>query len=192
MALLDRIRIRTGSDLPDGELQAMIDGVAVEIAARLGAVGPITVTLGDLTDPDSRDKRTLRLARPIATGQPLTIVEIDPGNSGDAGNEVTLAATDYAVLHGGRTLQRLTGGPNGRSHWAPLVRVTYSPISDQAVRDETAIKLIMLDLSYRGALKSERAGDYQFTLSGDPVADREAILSALATMPGAGGSMVMA
>jgi hypothetical protein len=68
------------------------------------------------------------------------------------------------------------------------VRVTYTPIGDQAVRDEATIKLIQLDLSYRGGLKSERAGDYQFTLSGDPVADREAILASLSPK----GGMVMA
>jgi hypothetical protein len=77
---------------------------------------------------------------------------------------------DFAVLNGGRTLQRLIGGPNGRDYWAPVVRITYTPIGDQAARDEATIKLIALDLSYRGGLKSERAGDYQFTLSGDPVA----------------------
>ena len=192
MALIDRIRTRTGSDLPDAELQAMIDGIAAEIAARLGPAGAISVTIGDLTDPDSRDRRTLRLARPIDPAQTIEVTEFDPGNSGDATAEIVLSAADYAVLHGGRTLQRLTGGPDGRRYWAPLVRVDYTPVSDQAIRDEATIKLVMLDLSYRGALKSERAGDYQFTLSGDPVADREAILSALATLPGAGGSMVMA
>lgn len=192
MALLDRIRTRSGSDLPDAELQAMIDGIAAEIAARLGPVGAITVTMGDLNDPDSRGLRTLRLARPANTAQPITIVEVDPGNSGNATAEITLTSTDFAVLHGGRTLQRLTGGLKGRTDWAPLVRVTYTPVSDQVLRDEATIKLMLLDLSYRGALKSERAGDYQFTLSNDAVADREAILAALATLPGGGGSMVMA
>ncbi|PHQ63184.1 MAG: hypothetical protein COC10_07455, partial [Sphingobium sp.] len=64
----------------------------------------------------------------------------------------------------------------------------YTPIGEQAARDEALIKLMQLDLSYRGGLKSERAGDYQFTLSGDPVADREAIFAALGQRRG----MVMA
>lgn len=118
----------------------------------------------------------------------MTIVESDPGNSGDAAADIVLQADDYAILHGGRTLARLTGGPNGRATWAPIVRVTYSPISDQAVRDEATIKLMLVDLSYRGLLKSERAGDYQFALSGDPAADREAIFAGLAPK----GGMVMA
>jgi hypothetical protein len=188
MPLLDRVKERTGTDLSDAELQAMINAIAAELAARLGPVGPVTIESGDPTDPDSRFRRTLRLARPIDTGATLTIVEIDPGNTGAAGDEIALAAGDYRVLHGGRTLQRTTSGPNGRAYWAPLVRVTYTPVSDQAVRDEATIKLIQLDLSYRGGLKSERAGDYSFTLSGDPVADREAILASLAPK----GAMVMA
>lgn len=188
MPLLDRVKERTGSDLSDAELQAMIVAITAELDARLGPAGPLTVQLGDLSDPASRFRRTLKLARPINTALAVAIVEVDPGNSGDAAGETALAPSDYAVLHGGRTLQRLTGGANGRDTWAPLVRVTYTPIADQAARDEATIKLIALDLSYRGGLKSERAGDYQFTLSGDPAADREAILASLAPK----GGMVMA
>lgn len=188
MPLLDRVKERTGTDLSDSELEAMIDSIAAELAARLGPVGQITLELGDPADPDSSFRRTLRLARPIDIAEDLALVEIEPGNSGNAAAELELEPADYRVMHGGRTLQRLTGGPNGRTHWAPLVRVTYTPIGDTAVRDEATIKLIALDLSYRGGLKSERAGDYQFTLSGDPAADREAILASLAPR----GAMVMA
>ena len=191
MALLDRIRERTGSDLSDAELGAMIVAIAVEIAACLGPAGPVSVELGDPGDPDSRFRRSLRLTRPADAGQAIAIVETWPGNSGAAANQVTLAAGDYALRNAGRTLIRLSDGPNGAQYWAPLVRVGYSPVGDQALRDETTIKLIQLDLSYRGGLKSERAGDYQFTLSGDPVADREAILASLATRVASGG-MVMA
>jgi len=188
MPLLDRIKERTGTDLSDAELQAMIDAIAAELDARLGPAGPLTVELGDPTDPHSRNRRTLRLDRPADTAQAIDIVELDPANVGDPASEVQLAAGDYRVLHGGRTLQRMLGGPNGRTFWAPLVRVTYSPIVNQAARDEATIKLIQLDLSYRGGLKSERAGDYQFTLSGDPQVDRENIIASIEPS----GGMVMA
>lgn len=194
MALIDRVRERTGSDLSDTELQAMIDAIAAVLELRFGQTGAITVELGDLTDPESRFRRTLRLVRPIDTAEDLTIVEIDPGNTGEAADETTLAEGDYAVLLGGRMLQRLTAGPNGRGYWAPLVRITYTPVgaaAQQAARDEATIKLIQLDLSYRGGLRSERAGDYQITLSGDHAADREAILGELSTALGT-GAMVMA
>lgn len=189
MALLDRIKERAPSDLSDDELQAMIDAIAAELDARLGPVGPITIDLGDPTDPHSRLDRTLRVNRPIDLSQDITVTERDPGNSGDADASITLDPADFRILHGGRTLQRLATGPNGRSHWAPLVGLSYTPIGvGQAVRDEATIKLMQIDLSYRGSLKSERAGDYQFTLSGDPVTDRNAILNSLAPASG----MVMA
>ena len=184
MALIDRVKARTGTDLPDIELQAMIDAITLDIDTRFGSVGPITIELGDFEDPQSRSLRTLRLVRPMDETLPATIVEIDPGNTGAAADELTLAAGDYRVSHGGRTLQRLTGGANGRSYWAPLVRVTYTPIGDQAARDEATIKIMQLDLSYRGGLKSERAGDYQFTLAGDVTVEREKIFESLASRRG--------
>jgi hypothetical protein len=75
MPLLDRVKERTGSDLSDAELQAMIDGITAELDARLGPAGQLTVELGDLSDPDSRFRRTLKLARPIDTAEDVTIVE---------------------------------------------------------------------------------------------------------------------
>lgn len=188
MALIDRVKERTGSDLSDVELNAMIAAITAELDARLGPVGPVTIELGDPALPHDRLARTLRLVPPIGVGA-VTISEIEPGNSGDASAELVLAAGDYRVLHGGRTLQRLNSGPNPRDHWAPLVKITYTPQGvSQASRDEALIKLIALDLSYRGGLKSERAGDYSFTLSGDIAADREAVFKAL--LPAAG--MVLA
>ncbi|WP_339745586.1 hypothetical protein [uncultured Maricaulis sp.] len=184
MALLDRVKERTGSDLSDGELQAMIDGITAEIDARFGPAGAITVEAGDPSEPDARTLKTLRLSRPIDTGAAVSVVEIDPSNSGQAAGELELDAADYRILHGGRTLQRLTGGPNGRTHWAPLVQITYTPLGDAAARDEAAIKLVQLDLSYRGALKSERAGDYAVTLASNIAEEREQILESLAQRRG--------
>jgi len=179
MALLDRVKARTGSDLPDAELTAMIDAIGAELDARFGPVGQATVEIGDPNDPSSRFMRNLRLVRPADTNEPISIVERDPGNTGQASDETELAAGDFRVLHGGRTLQRLSLGPNPAQFWAPMVSVTYTPVANQAARDEATIKLIQLDLSYRGGLKSEKAGDYAFTLSGDMAADREAILQTL-------------
>ena len=187
-ALLDRVRERTGTDLSDAEILAMIDAITAELDARFGPAGEMTVHLGDAGDPTSRFWTNLRLAIPADTAQTITIVERDPGNSGAAVAETTLDPADFRVLHNGRTLQRLTSGPNGRQFWAPLVEVTYTPQGLQAAREEVTIKLIQLDLSYRGALRSEKAGDYAFTLSGDMAADREAILRTLADRRG----MVMA
>lgn len=75
MALLDRVKERTGSDLSDTELQAMIDGITAELDARLGPAGEVTVELGDLDNPWDRTMRTLRLARPIDVTQAVTVHE---------------------------------------------------------------------------------------------------------------------
>lgn len=187
-ALLDRVRLRVPTDLPDSELLSMIDDIAADLDQRFGAAGVVTTELGDPLNPGDRLLTTLRLTRPADTAQPITVTEVDPGNTGLASHETVLTEDDFRVLHGGRTLQRLTGGPNARTHWAPLVRVQYTPIGLIAARAEVTIKLIALDLSYRGALRSERAGDYQFTLSGDMAKDREAILQTLEDRRG----MVMA
>lgn len=179
MALIDRVKERTGTDLSDAELTAMIDAITAELDARFGPAGEITVDIGDATVPSSSQMRNLRLIRPADTAEAITIVERSPANSGRASDVVTLAADDYRVLHGGRTLQRLESGTNPAFLWAPLVTVTYTPVGMAAQREEVTIKLIQLDLSYRGGLRSEKAGDYSFTLSGDPMKDREAILQTL-------------
>lgn len=189
MSLLDRVKERASPDMSDDELTSMITAIIGDIDTRLGPVGPLTVELGDPTDPDTAYRRTLRLQPPALAGEAITITERDPGNSGDATTATILQAADYRILHEGRTLQRLNTGPNASDYWAPLVTVTYTPAgTPQAARDEAAIKMMMVDLSYRGGLKSERAGDYQFTLSGDPVTDRNAILDSLQQR----GGMVMA
>ena len=177
--LLDRVKERTGSDLSDAELQAMIDAITAELDARFGPAGEQTVTLGDPARPRERSRRTLRVARPIDTAQPVAVAEVEPGHAGSAESELALDASDFAVLHGGRTLQRLVDGANPNEFWAPLVRLTFTPIGELAQREEATIKLIQLDLSYRGGLKSERAGDYSFTLSGDQAGDRAKILQVL-------------
>lgn len=183
MALIDRVKERTGAELSDTELAAMIDGITAEIDARFGPAGPIEVTVGE-PDVLHRWQIMLKLQRPIDASQPITVVEIDPGDSGYQDAELELTAADYRVLHGGRTLQRLFGGPNGQRCWAPFVRLTYTPIGNQAAREEVIIKVMLLDLGYRGLIKSERAGDYQWagSLASDSYAvERENLLASLAS-----------
>ncbi|WP_457661737.1 hypothetical protein [Sinorhizobium medicae] len=189
MALIDRVKERTGAELPDAELQAMIDMISAEIDALFGPAGAVTVEIGDMTDPCSREVRTLRLNRPLDVSQPVSIVEIDPGWSGSAANTVTLAPNDYRVMHGGRTLARLWDGDNGRQYWAPLVRITYTPKEAAGARDEAVIRLMQVDLSDKGGLKSERAGDYSYTLAtGQERTDaREGVFAWLNGLLGAGG-----
>ena len=192
MSLLDRIKERASPDLSDDELSAMTQGIIAEISARVGPVGAMTVQLGDPSAPANALHRTLRLNSPANTTLPITITERSPGNSGSAAAVTVLTATDYRVLHGGRTLQRLTTGPNPAEFWAPLVEVSYTASGPaQTLRDDVVIRLMLIDLSYRGLIKSERAGDYQWTGSSDSYSgEREAILNALS--PAGSGGMVFA
>lgn len=183
MNLLDRVKERASPDMSDGELTSMIAAITGEIDAQLGPVGQITKELGDPTDPHTAHARTLRLQPPALAGAAITITERDPGNSGDTTSATILQAADFRILHDGRTLQRLNTGPNARDYWAPLVTVVYTAAgAPQVARDDVVIKIMMLDLSYRGLIKSERAGDYQWqgsVASDSYTAERAAIIASL-------------
>ena len=153
MALLDRVKLRIETDLTDAELTSMIDEVVAEIDARFGIVGAITVFLDGDRALDG-DRKFLALDRPDGGGT-ITITEID------GTDETTMAADDFRILHGGRTLERLIDGTNGRDFWERLVKVAYTPVSDQKQRDEVVIKMVQLDVTYRGLDKQEKAGDFQ-------------------------------
>ena len=185
MALLDRLKVRVETDLTDLELQAMIDETVGEIEARFGANAEIVETLDG-------NRSFLSLHRLIDETETIVVVEIEPANTGASANETTLASNDYRIRHGGRIVERLTDGTNGRiDGWAPLVRMTYTPISDQIQRDEVVIKVVHLSLTYQGLNKQERAGDH--SRGGSVTADaftkeRDILISGLAPR----GRLVMA
>ena len=179
MALLDRLKTRVETDLSDAELQAMIDETVAEIEARFGVNASIIETL-------EGNRIFLSLHRLIDEGESLVVVEINPANTGAAANETTMNADDYRIRHGGRIIERLIDGTNGRDGWAPLVRVTYTPISDQIQRDEAVIRVVQVDLVERG-LSAEKAGDWNATYR-DATKERERLIQRLAPK----GRMLMA
>jgi hypothetical protein len=189
VSLLDRLRERAAPEQSDAGLNALIGALRAEIDARLGPVGQITLELGDAGEPEAQFFRTLRLPQPVLAGSALTVKERSPANSGAGSDEVVLTGADFRLVHGGRTLQRLTTGPNPNEYWAPLVTISFTPATTpQPVRDEALIKLATLDLSYRGMIKSERAGDYQWSAatgtSEGYSAEREAIFASLVSQQG--------
>ncbi len=178
MVDLSRVKERIETDLSDTELQAMIDEVQSEINVKFGVIGSITIFLDGDRDLDG-DRRFLNLARPRDTGQTITVVEID------GTDETTMAADDFRILHGGRTLERLIDGTNGRNFWERLVKVMYTPVSDVKERDEVIIQLVQLGITFRG-LSSEKAGDYSASFP-DYLAERDKLLDRLS--PNRGVSM---
>ena len=184
MELLNRLKGRVETDMLDLELQRMIDAEIAEIDDRFGAIVEITILAeGNL--------HFVSVHRPIDEAETIAIVEIDPANTGAAANRVTIAADDYRITNGGRTIERLIDGTNVGDHWASLVELTYTPVSDQTQRDEAVIKLVHLSLTYNGLAKQQSVGDFSF--SGSVTADafdreREVLINRLAPR----GRMVMA
>lgn len=174
MAILDRVRERTESDLTDTEITSLISDAQGEITARWGAVGEVAV------DFDG-GVRSLDFARPIDTAEDVTIVEHTDYPTGTTTR--TLVAGDYSIRNGGRTIVRLASGTNREQYWAPKTVVTYTPVSDQDQRDEVTVKLCVLSIEY-DATSGTRVGDAsQQNL--DYEAEREKLIASLAPRGGA-------
>ncbi len=156
MSILYRLKGRVETDILDVELQNMIDAEIAEINDRFGDIVEITIL-------EEGRRHFIGLHRRIDESQTIAIVEINPANTGAAANRTTMAADDYRITNGGRTIQRLIDGTNGKDLWSPLVEFTYTPVSDQTRRDETVIKLVQLSLTYHGLDKQESVGDFSRT-----------------------------
>mgnify|MGYP006423313025 CR=1 FL=1 len=180
MVSAGRLRERFETDQSDVELQAIIDGINAEIDGLYGPIAPISVRL------DGKRRWFLTLHRGIDTGASVTISEREDSHAGAASGSVTLSADDYEVLDRGRTIERLKDGTHGRTWWAPVVSVSYTPLSDRESRDEAIIQIATIDLQRRG-LTSENAGDWSAQY-GDLVSERDRVLRSLAPR----GRMMMA
>ncbi len=184
MSLLYRLKGRVETDVLDKELEAMIDAEVAEIEARFGVNASVTIL------EDGR-RHFIGLHRPIDETKSIVIVEIEPSNTGAPANRTTMISDDFRITNGGRTIERLIDGTNGRASWAPLVELTYTPTTDADRRDETVIKLVQLSLTYQGLDKQESVGDH--TRGGSVTADaydkeREILINRLAPR----GRLVMA
>lgn len=166
------------TDLSDTELQLMIDEATSEIVRRFGGsvvepgsvddVEPVTVTLpgGDAS----------LFLNPPAMAEDLEVIEID------SEVETTLDAGDFRVWHGGRRLERLSTGTTPRARWGGLVTLTYFPVDDTNQRNEVAIKLVLLSMTYQGLVKGDRSGDvssYGSMTAASYTEERELLLNTL-------------
>lgn len=179
MTLVDRLRARFETDLLDDELQAVLDSERAAIVARYGPdaeSGPMTL---DFNTGGS----VLLFHRPADETEAVAIEEFGQATS------TTLADDDWRIEVGGRLLRRLSTGTNPRWQWGPLTRVTYTPVSDTAERDEITLKLAILTLTWQGLVKSETVGDAITSGAVTPDAwqrERELLLRSLGAYAGVG------
>ena len=179
MSVLNRVKERVETDLSDAELTLMIAGVVAELDAKFGAAGVALTILKD------GFRKTIDMARPLDPAAAPTITEIDSG-----ANRLLLSADDFRIRHGGKTIERLATGTNGRNLWNQIVEVVYTPLDDTATaRDEVTIECCNAIITYRGLDKSSKAGNWSASGVNAPDALRgeiNSIMSALEPRPGIG------
>jgi hypothetical protein len=154
--VLERVLRRVETDLDPEEVQDMVDEALVAIEDLYGPPAdpgnPITVYRrggGRIIDP----------GRPIDVAQAVAITETAAWDWWWGGaTSVVLAPTDYRITNRGRTIERLHTGAYPRWSWGRDVTITYTPVNDADARQETTIKLVLLNIQYQG-LNSQSAGD---------------------------------
>lgn len=169
------LREHVETDLAESALQRLIDDADQAVVDRFGPHGSATETVTDDIDADPLGVYVFlgRAASAIASVVEYTSASVSR----------TLAASDYRLVHGGKTLQRLTTGTTPATVWGYRVVVEYYPsTADNPRRRRIVIDLCKLTLTYGGYIKSERAGDYQSSSSLTPDAyqrERERLMSEL-------------
>jgi hypothetical protein len=105
------------------------------------------------------------VSRPIDIAEAITITEYV--------NEVPVVLTTaaYRVWPGGRLLERIGGV------WGDRVQVAFTPQNDGDARQEVAIRLVQLGISYSG-VERERVGEVDRTYA-DYATERERLLASL-------------
>lgn len=167
MALLTvaEVRAHVESDLDDDAFGRLIDDADAEIIARLGALA---------SSVEVHKGGTERIWPHRKVSSITSIVErIDEQNT-------TLVATDYALDSDSRALERLQGGSNPRSEWAPQVTVTYVPVDETARRKRLLVDLVKLANRYAG-VRGEGVGPVRAEY-GDYEAERNALFRSLSVV----------
>ena len=162
------LREHVETDLPEAAIQRLIDEADQLVVESYGAHGPATQT------DDLRSDVGMTLIFPQRPVDSVTTVT----EFTSATTSKVLDPTDYTVGHGGKSLERLTTGPNPSLSWGYKVLVAYVIATTENPRRRGAvIDLVRLATVHTG-LHSERAGDYSAT-SVDYETERGKILSRL-------------
>jgi hypothetical protein len=154
----------------DAYLQLLLDQAEAEIERVAGVSGPVT----ELCEGGYPG---LVLSRPIVS---ITSVTEDPD-----GSPLILASDDHRFTVGGYVLHRLAGGTNPRGAWSGRVQVTYTPVSDTALREGVQLDLVRMDLAATPGVSSRTIGAWSESYGNSAAsASRADILSRLVQGPG--------
>ena len=135
-ALMDTadVEVHVQSGLPSARLEEIIDAVDAEIIRIYGDHdGERTITLRVAPAAES-------VSLPSPAASISEVVEWRDGVAPDDGTEVTT----YASVYSGRSLRRTAG------LWARNVRVTYTPLEENARRRVVLLDLVKWELAFSG------------------------------------------
>lgn len=179
MAILtvDELRKHVNSGLEDDALQRLLNAAEAAIVARAGTTGERTEIVGG-------GHRFISTRKPIDTALTVTITEQSPYGADDV---TTLAVDDYLIRPGGTLIERLVTGTNARSRWYGYASITYTPVSDAAVREEVQIDLVRAALTYNPGLTGQQIGSwseqYAANSAWNNAEERDSILARLNPEP---------
>jgi len=151
------LREHIETDAVDDVLTRLLAQAQTDVEARLG-------TDAARTEVHEGGRESIRLRRPALS---ISSVSVRHTRSDTASS---LLASDYEILHGGRTLCRTSW-----SVWEPIVTVVYLPRVEVDLRDMAIVELVRAALTYHGLISSEKVGDYSADLK-SYTAERERIL----------------
>lgn len=149
----DTFRLHATTTLGEAALQTLLDAAYETIILYSGpylATSGVDDQVNEIITPRGIGP-LLRLSRPAES-----IDEVIVGTT-------TLAADDYSIGSTGNILRRLNDGTNPLRYWNDRVYVTYTPLSDMAIREVVQIELVKLDIAFNPTLASQTIGAWTET-----------------------------
>lgn len=133
---LTPIRARLETDLGDPALEALYNAQRETVDELLGPIGPITEHRTPAGPLFGLSRRAVEV---------LEVIE----------NRVALEAEDWRLRPSGLLVERL-----GRMRWHGEAAITYQPLPDAALREQTIVALIKLELAHNPGLVSAKFGSW--------------------------------
>lgn len=171
MSLLsvDELKECIHTNMDDDQLQCLIDAAEDEIDDRCGE-------LASQVDEFRGETLASILLLSRKVDEITTVVE--ERKSGDEYESTTLETDDYQLRHGNIIIERLASGTNPWRTWGDVVTITYTPVDDTDKRKKATVQLVKLDINYAG-MKSEKIGDYSYTMMENYQSERDKIINGL-------------